>query len=50
MKKLLAVLVCLALVCAMGGVIGCDKGTPKTGTTPAKTDTTPSTTPAKTTT
>ena len=47
MKKLLAGLLCLGLVCAMGGLVGCDKGTK---TTPTKTDTTPTTTTTKTTT
>jgi len=46
-KKLLAVLFVLALVCAMGGVVGCDKGT-KTPT-PTKTETTTPTTKTPTT-
>lgn len=50
MKKLLAVLVCLALVCAMGGVVGCDGKTKTPSPTKTDTTTTPATTtPAKTT-
>jgi hypothetical protein len=43
-KKLIAVLLCLAFTAFLGGVTGCDKKTEPTKTTPTATPTTTKTT------